>query len=166
MKRPNLFLILLATIAAVSGLCLLINAGVSGRVQAIPIMDMPHRHDLFMGRHYVDHSPPMIRIYENSWAIWILFPLLMKWTMIISGWMLWRTAKSSSGWKWGGLALMGIGITALLPKILLVPFILFAIYMMYHKRQVREEWPTVAPSSGQAIDFLDEWEKTIQKKEE
>ncbi|HZG59740.1 MAG TPA: hypothetical protein VEY68_04535 [Anoxybacillus sp.] len=60
---------------------------------------------------------------------------------------------------------MVIGFVALLPKILLIPLVLFAVYAIY-KQTKRRELPSLTTPIMQQRDFLDEWEKKIQKEEE
>lgn len=65
---------------------------------------------------------------------------------------------------------MGIGIVALLPKVLLIPLALFVAYVMYKKRQptthvFNEDVVPFTVPTAQTSDFLDEWEKNIQKEE-
>jgi hypothetical protein len=163
-----LWLLLFAIIAYVtvrSGFFM--NMGFTGRHAGMPMMDMhPHHGHGAFEHHRFPHKGGMM--HPNGWMMFGLIPLLFQLAMIIIGWIIWKTANRSRVWKWAGIALMIIGFAALLPKILLIPLALFAAYFMYKqtKRPVlNEELPSVTTPAMQQRDFLDEWEKKIQKEE-
>ncbi len=128
--------------------------------------DFPMHYGLLIERHHVLFHPTLF----GGWMIWKLFSFLFQLSMIIVGWIIWKTARRSSGWKWIGLALAAAGGVALLPKILLVPLILVAAYMVYKKRQstngvLSEEFAAFVPMPLQTEDFLDRWEEQMKKEE-
>jgi hypothetical protein len=149
------------------------NMGFAGRYNGMPMMDMPphHGHGAFEHHRFAFHHGPHRggMMPPNGWMMFGFIPLLFQLAMIMTGWGIWKTANRSRAWKWTGLAFMIIGFVALLPKILLIPFALFAAYVMYKqtKRPVfNEELPSLTTPIMQQRDFLDEWEKKIQKEEE
>jgi hypothetical protein len=118
-------------------------------------------------------------MHQGGWMMFGFLPLLFRLamlviglTMVIIGWIVWKTTNRSRVWKWVGLAFMGFGLMALLPKILLIPLGLLVAYVMYKqtKRQpvgnvLNEELTSFTVPTVQKYDFLDEWEKNIQKEE-
>jgi hypothetical protein len=140
------------------------NMGFAGRDNGMPMMDMPphHGHGVFE-HHRFPHRGGMMP--PHGWMMFRFIPLLVHLAMIMIGWVIWKTANRSHVWKWAGLAFMVIGFVALLPKILLIPLGLFAVYAIY-KQTKRRELPSLTTPIMQQRDFLDEWEKKIQKEEE
>jgi hypothetical protein len=167
-KRTILLLLLLAVIAFGAMHIVGMFVGFGGRMIGAPMMEMPHHHGPFGGHHF-HHGPRGGMMHPGRMMIFGWFPLLIQLTMIIIGWIIWKTANS--GWKWVGLGVMGAGLVALLPKILLIPLALFAAYVLYKKKKqesfsstLAEEW-TLSTAPTMKRDFLDEWEKKIQKEE-
>lgn len=179
-KRKVLLGLLLATVV-LGGLFVLMNIGFSGRMHGM-MMDGPrhfqafngqpsmfHRGELGEHRHFAFRHGIRGGMMAGGWMIFGVFALLFQLAMIAIGWIIWKTSKRS-GWKWAGIALMGIGVVALLPKVLLIPLALFVAYVMYKKRRTtnhifNEEVVPFTVPTAQTSDFLDEWEKNIQKEE-
>ncbi|WP_044894981.1 hypothetical protein [Bacillus alveayuensis] len=164
-KRTMIFLFFLVAIIAYgvvrSGFFM--NIGFAGHHSGMPMMDMtPHHGHGAFAHHRFPHRGGMMP--PNGWMMFGLIPLLFQLAMIIIGWIIWKTANRSRVWKWAGLALIIIGFVALLPKILLIPLALFAVYVMY-KQTKRPELSSVITPTMQQRDFLDEWEKKIEKEE-
>ncbi|KJE27220.1 hypothetical protein LG52_2858 [Geobacillus kaustophilus] len=96
---------------------------------------------------------------------WMMMDMLM-WLiplLLVGAGAVWLAAKRSK--RWIGWALVALGVAAILPKWVLILLALAAVYAL-GRRQARksaaaEPW-VPAPSSISA-DWLDEWEKTIQK---
>ena len=181
MKKRKVLLWLLLAAVTLGGLALFMNVGFGERMHGM-MMDGPrhfqafngqhgmfHRGELGEHRHFAFHHGMRGGMMEGGWMIFGVFALLFQLAMIAIGWIIWKTSKRS-GWKWAGIALMGIGIVALLPKALLIPLALFVAYVMYKKRQptthvFNEDVVPFTVPTAQTSDFLDEWEKNIQKEE-
>lgn len=97
---------------------------------------------------------------------WMMAGLFMQWLiplLLAGAGAVWLAAKRSK--RWIGWVLVALGVAALLPKWVLVLLALAAVYAL-GRRQARKPaaakvWMPAPPSVS--VDWLDEWEKTIQK---
>lgn len=171
MKKRSVLLLVLLAVVALGGVALFMNIGFDGRIHGM-MMDGPRHIQSFhgkpgmMGEHRVFHHDMHHGMMAGGWMMFGVFALLFQLAMIAIGWVMWKTAKQS-GWKWAGVALMVAGLLALLPKVLLIPLVLFVAYMFYKKRQTKPNAPLepMTVPTTPIHDFLDEWEKNIQKEE-
>ena len=84
--------------------------------------------------------------------------------LFIIGWVVWKLSTGNKLGRWLGALLMMWGAALLLPKILLVPFILTIAYFTYkiERNGQASSAPFTAEASGfgsHTVDYLDEWEK-------
>jgi len=171
MKKRSVLLLVLLAVVALGGVALFMNMGFDGRMHGM-MMDGPrhirafHGQPGMMGEHRVFRHEMHHGMMAGGWMMFGVFALLFQLAIVAIGWVMWKTAKQS-GWKWAGMALMGAGILALLPKVLLIPFVLLVAYMLYKKRQPKtsEPFEPMAMPITPIHDFLDEWEKNIKKEE-
>lgn len=168
MKKRNVVLLVVFLAVALGGVALFMNMGFDGRMHGM-MMDGPRHIRAFHGHPGMADGPRVFQaggMMAGGWMVFGVFALLFQLAMIAIGWIVWKTAKQS-GWKWAGMALMGVGIIVLLPKVLLIPFVLFAAYMLYKKRQAKtsESFEPMAMPITPIHDFLDEWEKKTEKEE-
>jgi hypothetical protein len=89
---------------------------------------------------------------------------LVQASLFVVGWVAWKLSKGSKLCRWLGAALMVWGAALLLPKILLIPFILTIAYFTYKiaRNGQASSAPFTAEASGfgsHTVDYLDEWEK-------
>ncbi|KDE49029.1 hypothetical protein DI43_00270 [Geobacillus sp. CAMR12739] len=97
---------------------------------------------------------------------WMMAGLFMRWLiplLLVGAGAIWLAVKRSK--RWIGWALVALGVAAILPKWVLILLALAAVYAL-GRRQARnplaaEAWAPALPSVP--VDWLDEWEKTIQK---
>jgi hypothetical protein len=183
MKKRTIILLLLSAVIVYGAVHIgaFMNIGFGREYHNMPMMDMPRHHGPFGGYHdfAFHHGPRGEWMHQGGWMMFGFLPLLFRLamlviglTMVIIGWIVWKTTNRSRVWKWVGLAFMGFGLMALLPKILLIPLGLLVAYVMYKqtKRQpvgnvLNEELTSFTVPTVQKYDFLDEWEKNIQKEE-
>jgi hypothetical protein len=96
-----------------------------------------------------------------QWLIFLLLPIVL----IIAGYILWRSAKKNSLKKWIGITFFTIGLMMVLPKIILIPIILLAIYFACKNKNHKETSFSYdfhrQPRSTNA-DFLDQWENKLK----
>ncbi|ANB60069.1 hypothetical protein [Anoxybacteroides amylolyticum] len=176
MKKRKFLLWLLLAAVVFGGLALFMNIGFGERMHGI-MLDGPRHFQAFNGqpgmfhrgefgehRHIAFHHGIHGGMMAGGWMIFGMFALLFQLAMVVIGWIMWKTAKRS-GWKWAGMALMMASILALLPKVLLIPFVLVVAYMFYKKQQtkMREPFEPMTVPITPIHDFLDEWERNIQK---
>ncbi|MBB6283520.1 MULTISPECIES: hypothetical protein [Geobacillus] len=97
---------------------------------------------------------------------WMMPILFMQWLLpllLVGAGALWLAAARSK--RWIGWALAALGIAALLPKWVLILLALAAVYALGRRQgrkpSIAEAWAPSPPSVS--ADWLDEWEKTIQK---
>lgn len=89
---------------------------------------------------------------------------LVQASLFIIGWVVWKLSTGNKLGRWLGALLMMWGAALLLPKILLVPFILTIAYFTYKIARNRQASAAsfTADASGfgsHTADYLDEWEK-------
>ncbi|KIQ93770.1 hypothetical protein LH47_02159 [Anoxybacillus thermarum] len=125
---------------------------------------MPTEHMMGMGKHHRalgHHGPQMMRPHGMPMFGWV--PFLIQLALVMIGWIVWKTTKSSG--KWIGGTLMAIGLIGLLPKALLAVLAIVAAYVLFRSKTKRapEFEPFISPIQNHS--FLDEWEKTIHKEE-
>ncbi|ALF09472.1 hypothetical protein BCV53_05290 [Parageobacillus thermoglucosidasius] len=132
----------------------------------MPLAYMPRHYGPFAPHHhFAFHHGPGFGFWESGgWITIEMFSLLFQLGLLLIGWLLWKTSGPS---KWLGLAIIVWGVISLLPKWLLIPLAVIAIYSLY-KKQERKAGPMAAWPTPVMHDrnFLDEWEKTIKKEEQ
>lgn len=85
---------------------------------------------------------------------------LVQASLFIIGWVVWKLSTGSKLCRWLGAMLMVWGAALLLPKILLVPFILTVTYFTYKIiRNGQASSASFAADAPHTLDYLDEWEK-------
>ncbi|WP_199426762.1 hypothetical protein [Thermaerobacillus caldiproteolyticus] len=174
MKKRTIVLLLLLLAVIVYGTIQIgafMNIGFGRGYHNMPMADIPRHYGPFVKHHhFAFHYGPRDGFMEPSgWMLFGIIPILFQLAMIVIGWIMWKTASRSRAWKWTGLALMGVGVVALLPKLLLIPLGLIAAYMIYKKTKyetVNEDLSALAIPNVNQRHFLDEWEKNIRKEEQ
>ncbi|WP_147534730.1 hypothetical protein [Bacillus marasmi] len=110
-------------------------------------------HQRFVGGHHTHHGT--------------FFPILFDLGLIIAGLALLKFAGKKSLVKGIGAALLFIGLWTLLPNWLALLFLLMGGYYWYKTREKAEETMDVISEyvsvPTQKLDFLDEWERSINK---
>ncbi|KPC98376.1 hypothetical protein LR69_03412 [Geobacillus sp. BCO2] len=97
---------------------------------------------------------------------WMMPMLFLKWLiplLLAAAGVVWLAAARSK--RWIGWVLVALGIAALLPKWVLILLALAAVYTL-GRRQGRKPSAVDAlmpATPSVSADWLDEWEKTIQK---
>jgi hypothetical protein len=127
-------------------------------------MDMPHYGGPFAGhRHFAFYQGPAGMMAPHVWMMFGILVFLFHLSLLVIGWVWWKTAGS---FKWLGLALMAWGLIGLLPKWALIALAFVAAYLLKKRQQQQTSsigsWPT---PSIQAAHILDEWEKNIKKED-
>lgn len=85
------------------------------------------------------------------------------------GAILWKVAKKGGFKKWMGIAMVGVGLLFLLPKILLIPIIVIGAYVAFKNKKSKETTVFSYSTDGQAVtknsDYLDQWEHKMKTEE-
>ncbi|OKO95260.1 hypothetical protein RA955_14460 [Geobacillus proteiniphilus] len=118
----------------------------------------------FDGMHggFGHHRPALGMGPRGGWMI----PGVIMWLiplLLVGAGAIWLAVKRSK--RWIGWALVALGVAAILPKWVLILLALAAVYALgrrqERKQTLSKEWVPAPPSVS--VDWLDEWEKTIQK---
>jgi uncharacterized membrane protein len=110
-------------------------------------------------------------VNQSFFLLPFLIGVLAKVGLVIAGWMLWVRGKSN-GRKLAGGILLAIGLLALLPTILAIPFLILLVYLLY-KGAVKKETNVQELMTGDDLvvpsythrDLLDEWENKVRREE-
>lgn len=127
-------------------------------------------HDQLMrGHHEVFRGPGQRVMGESRMFIGDALSLLLPLAMVVLGWILFKLGKKSQTKKIIGGILLFLGLGALLPKWLMFLGLMGIGYYLYKTRNQQKfntnSFVDFATIPSQKVDFLDEWEKTINKED-